>query len=142
MAQDYDRYPSDLTEEEWEWMKSMIPGPARLGRPARYDKREILNAIFYLVRSGCGWRMMPVDLPPWRICYYYFARWQKEGVWERLHTALRELVRVKSGKKKPQLRRLSTRRALRLLATPDCVALMLARRLWDESGMWSWIPSA
>lgn len=133
-------YPSELTDSEWKWMEPLVPGPARLGRPPKYSKREILNGIFYITRSGCGWRMMPRDLPPWRICYYYFARWQKDGVWEQIHTALRDAVRRKGGKKKPPPLRLSTRRVLRRLTTPESVASMLERRLWDERGMWSWIP--
>ena len=135
-----DLYPSTLTDAEWNWMESLLPEPAKLGRPPRYSKREVLNGIFYITRSGCGWRMMPKDLPPWRICYHYFAEWQKESVWERMHDALRDELRQASGKKKLQALRLSTRRVLKRLITPDCVALMLERSLWDERGMWSWIP--
>ena len=138
---DQPRYLSDLTDAEWEWIEPHIPGPAKLGRPPRDSKREVLHGIFYITRSGCGWRMMPHDLPPWRICYHYFARWQKEGLWERIHGALRDAVRLRHGKKKPQPLRSSTRRVLSRLTTPGGVALMLERRLWDERGMWSWIPS-
>ena len=139
-AHDEPRYPSDLSDAEWKWIEPHIPGPAKLGRPPRYAKREIINAIFYLTRSGCGWRMMPKDLPPWRICYYYFARWQRDGVWGRIHEALREVVRLKHGKKKPQPLRSSTRRVLRQLITPECVDTMLERRLWGENDTWLWIP--
>lgn len=139
-AKDEPRYPSDLSDAEWKWIRVHIPGPAKLGRPPRYAKREIINAIFYITRSGGGWRMMPKDLPHWRICYHYFARWQKEGVWERMHEALREHVRLKHGKKKPLPLRSSTRRVLKQLITPECVATMLERRLWDENDIWLWIP--
>jgi len=94
-----DLYPSTLTDAEWNWMESLLLEPAKLGRPPRYSKREVLNGIFYITRSGCGWRMMPKDLPPWRICYHYFAEWQKESVWERMHDALRDELRQASGKK-------------------------------------------
>lgn len=94
-----DLYPSTLTDAEWNWMESLLPEPAKLGRPPRYSKREVLNGIFYITRSGCGWRMMPKDLRPWRICYHYFAEWQKESVWERMHDALRDELRQASGKK-------------------------------------------
>ena len=93
-ANDEPRYPSDLSDAEWKWIEPHIPGPAKLGRPPRYAKRKIINAIFYLTRSGCGWRMMPKDLPPWRICYYYFARWQKDGVWALIHEALEKVYEV------------------------------------------------
>jgi transposase len=140
-ANDEPRYPSDLSDTEWKLIEPHIPGLAKLGRPPKYAKREIINAIFYLTRSGCGWRMMPKDLPPWRICYYYFARWQKDGVWTLIHEALRDDVRLKHGKKKPQPLRSSTRRVLRQLTTPECVDTMLERRLWDENDTWLWTPS-
>ena len=88
-------YPSDLTEQEWQLIAGCLPGPSRLGRPARYEKRAILNGIFYVVRSGCSWRMLPRDLPPWRIVYYYFMTWQRMGLWE----VLRDCVRLASAKK-------------------------------------------
>ena len=70
-------YPSDLTDAEWKVLEPLIPGLAQLlGRPPRYEKRAILNAIFYGVRSGCPWRMLPNELPPWRIVCYCFMRWR------------------------------------------------------------------
>ena len=133
-----DSYPSDLTDKEWAVIKPLIPGPSRLGRPPRYPKRRVLDAIFYLVRSGIAWRMMPKDLPPWRICYHYFSKWKDEGVWESLHDKLRDFVRYRSGKKKPRLLRSSTLRASRLLATAEFAAMMQERRLREESGIYSW----
>lgn len=94
-------YPSDLTDAEWAVLESLIPGDQKLGRPPRYPKREIVNAIFYLVRSGCAWRMLPHDLPSWRICYYYFMVWKREGVWLKIHDQLRELVASEAEKKSP-----------------------------------------
>src|SRR5690606_37619095 len=94
-------YPSDLTDEEWSVIAPLMPGPSKLGRPPRHDKRRLLDAIFYLVRSGIAWRMMPKDLPPWRICYHYFSKWKAEGVWQRVHDELRGFVRYRSGKKSP-----------------------------------------
>jgi transposase len=129
-------YPSDLTEEEWQLAALCIPGPSKLGRPPRYEKRAILNGIFYVVRSGCSWRMLPRDLPPWRIVYYYFMTWQRMGVWEVLHEALRDCVRQQSAKKKRQALRYSTLRASKHLTTAVGVALMRARRSWDESAIW------
>ena len=97
-----DKYPSDLTDEEWSVIETLIPGPSKLGRPPKYEKREVVDAIFYLVRSGIAWRMMPKDLPPWRICYHYFAKWKEDGVWEKVHDELRGYVRYRSGKKSPE----------------------------------------
>ncbi|MDQ8188611.1 IS5 family transposase, partial [Pelagicoccus sp. SDUM812002] len=93
-------YSSDLTDKEWSVLEPMIPGPAKLGRPARYSKRRVLDAIFYIVRGGVAWRMIPKDLPPWRICYHYFSKWKKEGIWEKLHDQLRGYMRYRAGKKR------------------------------------------
>ena len=131
-------YPSSFTDKEWALIKPMLPGPKKLGRPARYRQRDVLAGILYIVRSGCGWRMMPHDLPPWRLCYYYFMTWRKAGRWQKIHDSLRDAVRLKSGKKKPRPLRSSTARALKYLTTEECVATMQAKRSWDESDT-SWL---
>lgn len=133
-------YPSDLTDKEWDVLKKLVPGNSKLGRPARYARREIVNAIFYIVRSGCAWRMMPHDLPPWRICYYYFMKWKQCGLWQEIHDHLRGLVRLKAGKKKPRLLRPSTARVLRQLTTPEFVDMMQAKESREGNGTYSWIP--
>jgi putative transposase len=127
-------YPSNLTDREWKLIEPLLPGPKVLGRPPRYAKRDILDGIFYVVRSGCSWRMLPNDLPPWRIVYHYFMVWRGAGLWTIIHDALRDAVRVQSGKKKPRPLRFSTRRVLKYLTTEECAATMLERRSWDESG--------
>ena len=136
-----EKYPTDLTDKEWAFMEPLIPGEEKLGRPARYAKREIANAIFYMVRSGCAWRMMPHDLPPWRICYHYFSKWKHAGVWERIHDALRDIARVHHGKKKPQPLRLSIRKVLKQLITEESVAMMQANASWAARDTYSWIRS-
>ena len=131
-------YPSDLTDAEWEILAPLMPGPAKLGRPPRYEKRAVLNAIFYVVRSGCSWRMLPSEMPPWRIAYYYFMRWREDGLWIDLHETLRDALRTRSGKKKPLGLRYSMRRVLELLTTPEGAALMLERRsLAANDTLWS-----
>ena len=129
-------YPSDLSDQEWELLSPLLPGPTKLGRPPRYEKRRVLDAIFYVVRSGCAWRLLPHDLPPWRLVYHYFALWRESGLWEKLNTALREHVREKSGKKKPRVLRFSTRRVLKWLTTRECAAMMQERRSEGENGIW------
>ena len=101
-------YPSDLNDAEWALLRPLLPGPPRLGRPPRYDRRLVLNAIFYVVRSGCAWRLLPHDLPHWRLVYYYFASWRESGLWQQLNDALRDQVRARRGKKKPRALRSST----------------------------------
>ena len=132
-------YPSNLTDAEWNLIEPLIPGPALFGRPPRYTKRALLDGIFYVVRSGCSWRMPPHDLPPWRIVYYYFMVWRREGLWQIIHDTLRDRVRLQSGKKKPRPLRSSTRRVLKYLTTEECAATMQARRSWDESDTSWWI---
>lgn len=131
-------YPSDLTDNEWSVIEPLIPGPSTLGRPPRYDKRRVLDGIFYVVRSGIAWRMMPKDLPPWRICYHYFSKWKDEGIWLKVHEELRGFVRYRSGKKKLPRPRSSTRKACELLATPDFADMMQERRLRESNGIYSW----
>ena len=92
------RYPSDLTDAEWALLEPLLPQPKGIGRPRKHPLREILNGIFYVLRSGCSWRMLPKDLPPWQTVYTYFRRWKLDGTWERIHTALRERTRQQSGR--------------------------------------------
>ena len=68
------RYPSDLTDEEWSWIEPLMPKPSRRGRPRKVDPREIINALRYLVRSGCGWEMLPIHFGPWETVYWWFRR--------------------------------------------------------------------
>ncbi|MCA1677748.1 MAG: IS5 family transposase [Actinobacteria bacterium] len=91
------RYPTDLTDRQWELVEPLLPSPPRgpAGRRAKHDKREIVNAILYQVRAGGAWRMLPGDLPPWQTVYGYFRDWRADGTLDRLHDALREQVRTK-----------------------------------------------
>lgn len=91
-------YPTDLTDPEWQTIVPLLP-PAKFGgHPRTTDLREVLNAIFYLNRTGCQWRMLPREFPAWQTVYAYFARWQKKGVWEALNEALRKQVRLQAGR--------------------------------------------
>jgi putative transposase len=92
------RYPTDLTDKEWTLIQHLVPEAKSGGRPADYPRRDILNGIFYLLRSGCSWRMLPHDLPPWRIVYHYFRQWRQDGTWQHIHDMLRGDVRVAAGK--------------------------------------------
>jgi transposase len=93
-------YPTDLTDKEWNLIQHLVPKAKAGGRPEAYPKREILNAIFYWARSGGAWRMLPHDLPPWRIVYYYFWQWRRDGTWYVMHDLLRGDVRVAAGKRR------------------------------------------
>jgi putative transposase len=91
-------YPSDLTDAQWERLRPLIPMPAEDDPSVQYERREILNAILYVLRSGCPWRMLPHDLPAWQTAYWYFARWKREGIWDQILEALRRGVREKHGR--------------------------------------------
>jgi putative transposase len=91
-------YPSDLNEAEWLFLLPLIPLAKSGGRPRRVDIREILNAIFYILRSGGAWRMLPHDFPAWQTVYGYFRAWRKAGLWEQINDALRESVREQAGR--------------------------------------------
>ena len=91
-------YPSNLTDKEWVIIGSLIPSAKPGGRPRSVDIRAILNAIFYLVRTGCQWRLLPHDFPPWGTVHYYYRRWRRDGTLFKIHEHLRKEVRLKYGK--------------------------------------------
>lgn len=91
-------YPSDVTDEEWAILEPLIPGEKPGGRPQEIARREIVNAILYVLRSGCPWRMMPHDLPRWFTAAAYFRRWKQQGIWEQVNAALRRELRVAVGR--------------------------------------------
>src|SRR4051812_19375475 len=93
------RYPTDLTDRQWKLIASHVPKPKPGGRPPKYTRREVVNAILYQARNGCVWRALPHDLPPYRIVFHYFRRWQADGTWDTIHDALRTKVRQAAGKK-------------------------------------------
>ena len=92
------RYGSDLTDTEWAVLEPLLPVPCRCGRPWRWPLREIMNAIFYVLRCSCPWRSLPTDLPPWRAAYRWFARLRDAGTWEALNFALVAADRERSGR--------------------------------------------
>jgi putative transposase len=94
-------YPTDLSNEEWKYIEPHMPTPKGHGRPRIHSLREILNATFYVLRSGCQWRMLPHDFPRWPTVYHYFRKWRLDGTWERLNKAIRERLRVRL-KRDPQ----------------------------------------
>ena len=91
-------YPSDLTDDQWRILAPLLPKAKPGGRPRTVDLQEVLNGVLYVLRSGCVWRAMPHDLPPWQTVYQYFRKWKKDGTWERVHEALRPKVRQAEGK--------------------------------------------
>ena len=91
-------YPSDLNDEEWAILDPLIPAVKPGGRPAQYTRREIVNGILYVLRSGCAWRMVPHDLPAWDSVFGYYNRWRKAGLWQAVHHALYGRLRIAMGR--------------------------------------------
>jgi transposase len=92
------RYPSDLTDAQWELIAPLLPPPKALGRREKHDRRDIVNAILYVLRTGCAWRYLPKDFPPWETVFWYFRRWRTDGTVDRVHDALRDRVRDAAGR--------------------------------------------
>ncbi len=87
-------YPTDITDQQWQILAPLIPPPKTGGRPRSVEIREVINAIFYILASGCAWRLMPHDFPPWQTVYYYFRNWRREGQWPSINQTLREKIRL------------------------------------------------
>jgi putative transposase len=94
------RYPTDLTDRQWDCIKELIPPPKPGGRPRSLDMRQVLNALLYMVVSGVQWRMLPHEYPNWKSVYHYFRQWRKDGTWQRIHDTLRAQVREQAGRHK------------------------------------------
>ena len=97
------RYPTDLTDEEWEYIQSLVPAPkcgkGKRGRPLKLDRRTLVNGIFYVVRSGCAWRLLPRDFGPWQTVYGYYRRWTQDWTWRFIHDTLRDCLRQTEGRR-------------------------------------------
>ena len=93
-----EKYDSDLTNKEWVIFEPLIPPAKPDGRARSVEMREVVNAIFYVLKTGCSWRMLPHDFPKWQTVYTYFNAWRKSGQWTRWNTELRERARTAAGR--------------------------------------------
>ena len=91
-------YPTDLTDAQWEKLLPYLPKPSPVGRPLKWEMRSIINAMFYIVKSGCQWRMLPHQMPPWQTVYSHFRKWKIDGTWFMIHQALHNQTRRDVGK--------------------------------------------
>ena len=139
-------YPSDLTDVEWRHIELLLPAPKHTGRPREWSLRLILDGIFYLVRSGCSWRMLPEEFPPWPTVHDYYRRWRKDGTWESIHGQLREQVRQAAGREPTPSAAILDRQSVKptekgcLLANTP-LALMASRRSRGASAISLWISA-
>ncbi len=94
------RYPTDLNDKKWALIKPLLPSALPKGRPRRVGLRKLINAIVYIARSGCAWRLLPHKFPAWQTVYGYYRCWTTNGMWQRIHDTLRAWVRQKAGRHK------------------------------------------
>lgn len=126
-------YPTDLNDKEWAVIEPYVPKPKTGGRPTEHSRREIINAIAYILRSGCAWRLMPHDLPPWSTVYDYFRQWRIDGTWERINTALREKLRTTIGREAEPSAAIIDSQTVKTTEKGDLAATMQARKSRDAS---------
>jgi len=91
-------YPTDVRDCQWELIADLVPDAKPGGRPRKWSSRALVNAVFYMLRAGCAWRLLPHDFPPWPTVYRYFRRWQADGTWDRLHAVLHAGLRAGDGR--------------------------------------------
>lgn len=91
-------YPTDLTDAQWAVLEPLVPAPKPGGRPPIHARREIVEALLYVLRTGCAWRLLPHDFPPWQTVYDYFRQWRDSGVWDQIAADLGEQDRVRVGR--------------------------------------------
>jgi putative transposase len=92
------KYPTDLSDDEWRCIRAHLPEPTGQGRPRLHGLRASLDAVFYVLKSGCPWRWLPREVPPWKTVYDWFRRWRIDGTWERLNAELRKVLRMRFGR--------------------------------------------
>ncbi len=134
-------YPSDLTGEQWALLAPLLPPAEPGGRPRSVDLREVANAMLYLLRTGCPWRSLPHDLPPWGTVWSYFRRWRDDGTLDRLHAALRDRARAEAGRDPDPSAAILDSQSVKTTEKGGRAASTLARRFRDASATLSSIPS-
>lgn len=122
------KYPSDVTEQEWQVLEPLIPACQAGGRPAEHGRREIVNAIFYVLRTGCQWRYLPHDFPAWQTVYTYYRQWRIDGTWQSIHDTLREQLRVAVGRHRQPSAAILDSQTAKTTEKGDPVAMMLPRK--------------
>jgi putative transposase len=134
-------YPSDLTDAQWAVIAPLLPPAEPGGRDREVDLREVLNGILYLLRSGCSWRMLPHDLPPWGTVHYYYRRFRQDGTWLRIHDLLRTKVRRGAGRHpQPSAAILDSQSVRTTKKGGPNAATTGSKRLTAASATCSWIP--
>ncbi len=121
-------YPSDLTDAQWRRIEPLIPRPRGQGRPRKASYRELVNAVLYLLRTGCAWRLLPHDFPHWKTVYTYFRLWRIAGVWNKIHERLREEVRLAADREKSPSAAILDSQSVKTTEKGGCAAATMRAR--------------
>jgi len=133
-------YPTDVTDEQWALLEPLLPAAKPGGRPRSVDLREVVNAMLYLLRSGCAWRLLPHEFPPWGTVWTYFRRWRDDGTLDRLHDELRARVREAAGRDRQPSAGCLDSQSVKTAEKGGRAASTLAKRLRGASATLSSIP--
>jgi transposase len=129
-------YPDDLTDREWEQIKDLATAQlSPRGRKSKYPKREILNAIFYLLRSGCSWRLLPHDFPPWKSVYAQFSQWKRRGVFIKIYERLRKNLRKGLGRNANASAGIIDSQSVKTTEKGGSKVMMEGKKLMEERGI-------
>ena len=125
------RYATDLSDAQWAWVEPLLPrhgGNGGRGRPPKYPRRRLLEAMLYLERTGCQWRNLPHDFPPWNSVWELYWRWREAGVLQAMHAALRDQCRAQAGRPAAPSAAILDSQSVQTTEKGDLAGLMPARR--------------